>query len=184
MTPEELRKIIEETVKDGVSFNLLLISFIYLIIFALGIFFGSFLRKKGEDLATKQDIGAITKIVEEIRSHFTSRQQLRMAALERRLDVHQKAYKLWTELISADKENIAAKAYECQQWWYENNLFLEPEVREAFKKGYKAASVHPKLLEHRLLYKDIEENWNKVHRVGKIIEEAIRLPEITETKKI
>lgn len=193
MDPQELNKIIEAAVKELIGESPLYKWWFYLILLFVNIvvtlvisYFYSYLRKKGENLATKQDIGEITKTVEQIRSNITGHQQLRMAALDRRLDIHQRAYKLWTELVSADIRNkgeIQAKSEECQNWWYENNLYLEPKVREAFKKAYMAAFHHPLFIEQRLSSEEIKDNWSKVHKLGKIIEEAITLPEITETEE-
>ena len=80
--------------------------------FVLGALFRGYLNKKGENLATKQDIDEITHKVEQAKSEYTERleeikqqnrfllghvqykNQLRLAALDRRLEVHQQAYAL------------------------------------------------------------------------------------------
>ena len=60
---------------------------------------GSFIREKGKNLATKKDIGRITKEIESVKSiytkeieHIREKQQLRLAAIDKRLEAHQKAY--------------------------------------------------------------------------------------------
>src|SRR6266498_2581136 len=73
----------------------------------------SYLSKKGENLATKEDIAVITREVEQVRSEYAERlenivqqnrllleqtkrkHQLSIAALDRRLEAHQQAYTLW-----------------------------------------------------------------------------------------
>ena len=75
-----------------------------------------YLRKKGENLATKQDIAEITEDIEKIRSVYAKsledisqqnrllleqakrKHQLSIAALDRRLEAHQQAYSLWWKL--------------------------------------------------------------------------------------
>src|SRR5437868_3479958 len=73
----------------------------------------TYVDKKAENLATKQDVGAITDAVEKVRrehaavlenlsqenrmilENLRGRQQLRLVAAERRLQAHQEAYELW-----------------------------------------------------------------------------------------
>src|SRR5581483_12277242 len=79
-------------------------------------FFPAYMSEKGKNLATKEDVADITQKVEEVKSFYASqlqdlqhkndllleqlrsRQQLRMAALEKRLQAHQDAYMLWNKL--------------------------------------------------------------------------------------
>src|SRR5713101_4752821 len=78
----------------------------------------SYLAEKGKNLATKEDIGAITRAVEGVKDEFARQQQeithqnrlalqaqeqhhrLSVAALDDRLRVHQEAYRLWWDLRS------------------------------------------------------------------------------------
>ncbi|MFZ0052673.1 MAG: hypothetical protein WAK96_12940, partial [Desulfobaccales bacterium] len=62
-------------------------------------FFSSYASEKGRNLATKEDISEITKKIEEIKHQYNlmieqikGRHQLRLAALEKRLEIHQQAY--------------------------------------------------------------------------------------------
>ena len=86
------------------------------LVFCVGALFGkylpSYLSKKGENLATKEDIAEITREVERVKSehterlegiaeHLRYRNQLRLAALDRRLQAHQEAYALWQNLMTA-----------------------------------------------------------------------------------
>jgi hypothetical protein len=58
-----------------------------------------------------------------------------LAALEKRLDVHQKAYRLWTNLYwNWHKANVSDIALQCQEFWYDNCLYLDPVSRSSFKK--------------------------------------------------
>lgn len=60
---------------------------------------GAFLEEKGKNLATKQDIGKITKIVEGIKhenslllEEVKGKLQLRLAVIEKRIDAYQSLY--------------------------------------------------------------------------------------------
>jgi hypothetical protein len=70
--------------------------------------------------------------------------QLRLAALERRLGVHQEAYTLWWDL---QRKMFGAEAWDgafaCQEWWIKNNLYLNltPDVRQAFRDAFVAVST-------------------------------------------
>ena len=131
-----------------------------LIVFVLGALFRGYLNKKGENLATKQDIAEITDKIEQVKSEYTERleeikqqnrllleyaqykNQLRLAALNRRLEVHQQAYALLQELQGARGEStknsgVVSREIEdviakCWQWWSNNCLYLEADAREKF----------------------------------------------------
>ena len=82
-------------------------------------FFPSYFNEKGKNLATKEDIGEITEAVESVKEDYTKRlkelehqnalvleqlrmnQQLRLAAVEKRLAAHQEAFALWRRLIAS-----------------------------------------------------------------------------------
>jgi hypothetical protein len=72
----------------------------------------------------------ITALVQSTVARKNRRQQLRMAALDRRLQAHQEAYHLWQRLYwassSSDDEQIMSVATESEQWWEQNCLYLEP----------------------------------------------------------
>jgi hypothetical protein len=151
--------------------------------------------KKGENLATKEDIGGITKIVEEIKfqnqkllGEAERKHSLRMAAVNKRLATHQKAYELWIKLLwSVHSEEASKVAYECQEWWLKNNLYLEPKSREAFRHAYSAASFHKQIVDagkfaiqtgtsQPELIKNINNNFETIKRAGEIIEADVALP--------
>ncbi len=82
-------------------------------------------------------------------SEWTSRRhQLRMAALERRLEAHQQAYALWWQLLGAvyHEERLGNVVKDCQDWWVKNCLYLDAEARQAFKIAYNAAWDHQEFL--------------------------------------
>ncbi len=182
MEPEELRKIVESVIEEKVFFQWW--HYVILLLFtAASAFFGSFLRQKGKNLATQKDISEITKKIEEVRSYYTSQQQLRMASLDKRLAVHQEAYSLWYELTSAnifDKRELETVLDKCIPWWEKNCLYLEPEAREAFINSCTAAFLHWDLFNQRAKSEDLQENWKVVNKAGEIIVNSVALPCIVD----
>jgi hypothetical protein len=155
-------------------------------------FIPSYLTKKAENLATREDIAGITNEIELVRSEyavlieqFKARHQLRMAALDRRLQAHQEAFELWRELLgAAHTDGIGKVVMKCQSWWEKNCLYLEPKVREAFVAAYSAAHMHRALIQGRADSKDIRESWDTITRFPNTIFEAIQLPALTELESM
>lgn len=145
-------------------------------------------------------IGAfIPSVFQSWGARLDRRNQLRLAAIEKRLEVHQRAYSLWTELRSKahDSKNIGQFVMVCQKWWDENCLYLEPKARKAFKHAYICANNHKDFLNERQfliannrkineINKIIRENWEDISKAGPAIVEGIELPTIgeEETKTI
>ena len=77
------------------------------------------------------------------------RHQLSLAALDRRLQVHQEAYALWRKFSTAahDKNDMDCLATECEDWWLKNCLYLSTEAREAFFVAWQAASHHKEFVD-------------------------------------
>jgi hypothetical protein len=174
----------------------------YLITFivaGVGAYLGSYLRKKGENRAAQEDLEKLTRIVEEIRSEYarqnqtlahqhqliveqgTRRHQLRLAALDRRLDAHQEAYARWRELIfltNGDESKLHDFAVECQQWWTQNCLFLEAEARNAFYEAIQEAPKHGGLLKLTASAEEKKSSWETIRRAGRLLVKAVELPVI------
>jgi hypothetical protein len=112
-------------------------------------FLPSYLIEKGKNLATREDVGAITKEIEDVKHQYAqqlqqlvhqnsllieemrSRGQLRLAAAEQRLRAHQEAFRLWRKLASNMHEQaIFETVRECQEWWNSNCLYLSAGARE------------------------------------------------------
>ena len=152
-------------------------------------YLGSYLAKKAENLATKQDIQIVTRLQEEVKAEFTqlleyqrSEAQLRLAVVERRFQAHQEAHSLWIRLSQkVHSDEIGNVVIECQNWWDENSLYLDPNARRAFRLAYHAAFDHRDLIQgprdedHR---KSIEDNWLAIREAGPIIEAAVNLPRL------
>jgi hypothetical protein len=160
----------------------------------------SYLGKKMENVATKQDVGAITRAVEEVKNEFQSARdaqthlyelalksvdfehQLRLAALGRQLEVHQAAYAQWWNLrgkMHGSPEDAQNAAFACQKFWVENHLYLTPDARQAFRDAFIAVAT---LVQLRSEPKDQEglREWKEcsaaVLKVGDVITTAMKLP--------
>ncbi|MET4567698.1 hypothetical protein [Rhodanobacter soli] len=120
-----------------------------------GAFLSGYLKRKGENLATKEDVGEITKKVEGIRADFVrdaqsraheqnvfiesfkAHQNLRTLAGPERLRASQEAFALWRALFDADIADFAVMD-ECNDWWRKNCLYLDAPARQAFIEGVAA----------------------------------------------
>lgn len=125
---------------------------------------------------------AIAGIVQYWTSEADRRHQLRIAALEKRLETHQHAYALWRKLLFADKRNneIYDAVMECQAWWENNCLYLSASAREAFLKAYQSASDHADLLAAHADAELVKAARRDVESAGKFIVEGVNLPPISE----
>lgn len=194
MNSEQVYEIIRKALDEGVSLHtwaLVLIGALALI----GGYFGSYVRTKARNLATKEDIEEITNKVESIKAEYAKqlellqqehrqflqqqelKQKLSVAALDKRLAAHQEAYVLWWKLVgSATKKEGEDAAFECQEWWVNNSLYLSPDVRNAFSQAYHAAFNHRALLDVHVDVDMIRKNWETIRQVGEEIVKAVALP--------
>lgn len=154
--------------------------------------FGAYLSIKGQNLATKQDIVPLTRMVEEVKMSFAvqlealrasleirhedhaHQNRLRLAALDKRLEAHQEAYGLWHSLMdSVYSAEILEVAKRCRTWWIGNCLYLEPDVREALVTAWLAATHHRDIRRDPI---EREANWNRLVQCGDLIIRATGLP--------
>lgn len=169
---------------------------IALLAFLLGLvareFLPSYFRKKGENLATKEDVAEITDLQKAVEHRFNDlienskqRHALRLAAIDRRLAVHQEAFLHWRELLAGTHtETVGTVVLKCQEWWEKNCLYLEPDVRDAFVRAYSAANSHHAYVQARADSKIIEENWSAIVAFPKVLFDAIQLPSITQADAV
>lgn len=150
-------------------------------------FLPGYLSEKGKNLATKEDISGITKEIEKVKSDYNqileavkAQHQLRLAAVEKRLQAHQEAFCLWRKINGAlGKDSLHEVINECDEWWGNNSLYLEPEPREAFLAAWVSAKDlkwHQDNSEQKLVY----ECYEKIAYAGDAITNAVALPKINE----
>ncbi|WP_445286549.1 hypothetical protein [Variovorax atrisoli] len=158
-----------------------------------------YLGRKAQNLADKEDIAALTEQVEQVKRQHSElleavkvRNQLRMAAVDRRLQVHQEAFTMLRELVRvAHGPEIGKQVIACQEWWEKNCLYLEPQAREAFSNAYFAAGVHQTLLQASKFQmnlspdqakknvENITANWSRVMGALDVVLESVALPPLT-----
>lgn len=146
-------------------------------------------KAKGKNLADKEDIAKITKLVEDVKhenqlllENLRAQQQLRMAAAEKRLQAHQEAFAMWRGLLqTVHTDQIGQVVATCQQWWERNCLYLTADAREAFNVAYTAASSHRSYIEgpRDAETKNVAQaNWADILRAGAIIVAGVSLPSL------
>lgn len=153
-------------------------------------FFPAYLGKKGQNLADKEDIAQITREIEGVKSgyamvaeQFRAQHQLRLAAVERRLEAHQEAYALWSKLMKGPlTDQWGALIAECQHWWSSNCLYLEPDAREAFSDAYFHASLVLAQMKSGGPIPVTAVDWAKISGAGERLARAVALPGLTSAE--
>ena len=73
------------------------------------------------------------------------RNRLRLTAIDKRLEVHQKAFaqcvKLWLEVNAGDEKKIIATRTKYFEWWLDNCLYLSNKAKEEFLKACVSADI-------------------------------------------
>jgi hypothetical protein len=107
--------------------------------------------------------------------------QLRLAALDKRLQAHQEAYSRWRKLLFnvANENTIGDIVFESQKWWEENCLYLDPSARKLFYLAIQKAADHLNLVKNRELALT-EDNMRFIQTVGEAILAGVALPTIGE----
>ena len=83
-----------------------------------------------------------------------------------------------------NKDRIGEAVRECQEWWVENNLYLDAEVRQAFKVAYLSASRHSNILRscrgssRPEDHEESKKNWKEINYTGEVIVKAVKLPSL------
>lgn len=186
----QLELIVQKVVNDATHVNWWLYLLI-LLVSGAGAFFGSYLKKKAENVATKEDIEAITRKIEDVRAEYAAQleshkaslhlsNQLKLAALDKRLQKHQEAYTLWRRLFFdlRNEQRIGQVIDECQTWWNENCLYLSDEARSAFNRAISLAVDFRNL--PRTDSNEIREWFKLIKAAGDRIVEAVNLPSLGE----
>ena len=204
MKPEELYRIVRNALEEGVSLDTksLLIIICIVLLYGIVVLVVSYLKNKGRNLATKEDIKAITEKIESVKADYAEklenivhenklirdqlqqRHEMRLAALEKRLAVHQEAYTLWWEMMGKASKNdgIGDFIIKCQKWFVKNSLYLTKESRNAFYDAYNAAFIHPDLKRNRESAAVLKENFQKIQRAGEVFVEAVSLPSLGDNE--
>ncbi len=108
--------------------------------------------------------------------------KFRLAALEKRLAIHQEAYAIWLELLNALSEplnrlNVVVNA---EKWWWKNCLYLDQKSRGAFRESYVLVDNY----ENYVNDSKEKEVWEKVTKTGEIIVRGVGLSPMEEEKRV
>jgi hypothetical protein len=202
MDAPEIKSIIEQALRDPRNFPFAVYGIIFLVA-AVGAYFGAYLRRKGQNFADKEDIKKLTEIVENVRlqnakelenlahanrealEYGNREHQLRLAALDRRLETYQQAFTLWQKLRSAlHTDKITSVVIECQNWWNSNCLYLDAQAREAFIRACVAANEHESLkkgfLVKSVTSEEIKQNVDIIRAARVAIVQGAELPPIKD----
>ncbi|MEJ2049123.1 MAG: hypothetical protein P8Y60_04635 [Calditrichota bacterium] len=106
-------------------------------------------------------LGALFTLAGFFTNWFKIRQEkldnYKILSLEKRLDIHQKAYALTFDIQkAANPEKYDAVFNKVHQWWSENNFYLEPKARKAFKDFYwellifQTKTTNPGIVQRRM----------------------------------
>lgn len=147
----------------------------------------AYLSEKGRNVAQKEDIQELTRLVETVKTGnqvllegVRASHQLRLAAVDRRLEAHQEAYALWTKLVnSSHQAGWQAAIAECQAWWADNCLYLEPDAREAFSDAYWNSGIMLHQLQSGGPIPATRGDWSKISGAGERLARAVALPGLT-----
>ena len=124
----------------------------------------------------------ISGFVQFAMSETNMRQQLRLAALDKRLQAAQEAMTLWNRLRAANEKESDELAIlqDCKDWWDRNSLYLTAEARDAFNKACRAAG-------DLFVARARHANWDEmkalsaiIDRAAPVIAESVYLPPIAE----
>lgn len=161
----------------------------------LGQFMPSYFRKKGENLATKEDIAKITCLQEEVKHQFADLQQeskhqyamileeskhrhsVRTLIAAERVATHQQAFVWVHKLLGAHNDD--ALILECNEWATNNCLYLTPDARKAFFQALGKARARSILLFHNSSGEYDEQilgAWHEIEKAFSPIVEGVELP--------
>lgn len=157
-------------------------------------FLGEYGKRKAQNLADKHDVKQLTALIEGVKHDYQmvleqlkGRNQLRLAAVDRRLQAHQDAFRLWRKLArKLYSEELTGVLLECQEWWEANCLFLSAEARSAFHAAMWAAHGHEDFVswarEARSddAMRQVRENRDVLTRAGEVIVQGADLPSLGE----
>ena len=147
--------------------------------------FLNYLAQKATNLATKEDIAEITQKIEFIKSQYAVlleevkvRNQLKMAALDKRLQAHQEAFSLWSRMNKTPYGEEFKKLYvECSHWWDNNCLYLDQNVRSEFLRSITAMNQHHLIVQ---CGQQVQWTFTDAEKLFNAITEATLLPQITQ----
>jgi hypothetical protein len=174
---------------------ILVVQLLFLVAFVI---VGQYLREKGKNLATKEDVGEITSIVENIKKenakelaalaherHLDIKRleqlnDLRLASIDERLKAYQEAYSLAFRMLDAmgnrQQSFVVLKA--CTNFWEHRSLYISEAVRVALDKAMIALHCHESTCAESSPVTP-DENRAAITQALRVIERSVNLPEFS-----
>jgi len=157
-----------------------------------------YLAEKGKNLATREDIGEITRTVESVKAVFQrdaselqetlkASTSLRFLAAEKRLEVHQQGFYLASQMLQrAFEDDITKRSHfeaECADFWQRNCLYLDKTVQEAFPDAAAAFHIHMEMVQDyrgmgEAFTEKVKANMQQIRALVEAIKKAVDLPSI------
>ena len=105
---------------------------------------------------------------------------LSLAALDKRLAVHQEAYSEWKKIMGAvcGGDDIIITVREAEKWWNNNCLYLDPVSRQAFRECIFVVFNNRQCLKETKYMDFMKSNkkaWNQIMRPGETIPKGVTL---------
>ncbi len=181
MTPEQLETILRKVINEGVTLDIwyaITISLLCLISAGLG----AYIRKKGDNLATKEDIGEITRKVQEVETEFlrlSNEHQIRFSKLhEKRGEVISELYSrlydyYWAVcgllrnfhcpgLNEQDFKKLDDKSYKFSDYFHKHRIFFNEDICSKIDEIIPTLySAYVPLERRDINDNHLEEDWQK-----------------------
>jgi hypothetical protein len=118
---------------------------------ATGAFFGAYLREKGKNFATKEDIKAITKIQEEIRTELANHSHFSRARYNHEVEIYKD---LWPKLVEFYRTSYLLDPRSAEDGKRFNQIKEEVQKAIRDKKPFFSDGICKELLAFQYLCED------------------------------
>lgn len=122
MTPEEVRSVLNAALADKVVLSWWQLG-ILIMLTGIAAYVGAYLKKKGENLASSEDLRRLTEKVEEIKSSYTMQIEDYKAQLTRRTQAA-KVAQFFTEWITPKPDFVKLNGYAMElSFWLPHEIY-------------------------------------------------------------
>ncbi len=122
MTPEEIKSVIDTAIGNKVVLTYPQLA-LFVMLSAAAAYFGAYLKKKGENVATAEDVRRLTEKVEEIKSTYTIQIEDYKAQITRRGQAA-KVAQFFTEWISPKPDYVKLNGYAMElSFWLPHEIY-------------------------------------------------------------
>jgi len=169
MTPEQLQQYVDAALKQRDQFNL--VFYPLTVVLSIGsAWLFSYAREKGKNLATKEDISAITNTQEAIRNELANRSHFSRVRYDREMEVYQKVWPKLMNFFEATYLSVDISPTTLQNRYVEARDEVIMVIRE--NRPFFAKEIRQEALAFQLLCED--------HRLS---ENLLRVRDLTPDEK-